>query len=302
MPDPRDNPLTLDGQVAVVTGAGRGLGRAHALALAERGALVVVNDPGAALDGAGGSAGPAGEVVAEIEAAGGTAVADTTDISSPAGGAAVIARALESFGRIDIVVNNAGILRDGAFHKLDEERLRAVIDVHLLGSIWVTHAAWPHLREQSYGRVINTTSVAGYLGNFGQANYGAAKAGLIGLTRVLAIEGARHDIRVNAIAPGARTRMTEELLGANADRLDPSLVSAVVVLLAHRDCPVTGEVFQAAGGRVARVFVAQSQGFFDGELSPESLREHWDAVMDCERPETPADVAAELALIARHFT
>ncbi|HEY8543441.1 MAG TPA: SDR family NAD(P)-dependent oxidoreductase [Acidimicrobiales bacterium] len=294
-------PLTFDGRVVVVTGAGRGLGRSHALAFAERGARVVVNDPGAGLDGRGSSAGPADEVVAEIAARGGEAVADRSDISTPEGAQALVDGAVGAFGRLDVLVNNAGILRDASLPKLGDDDVRRVIEVHLLGSIWTCRAAWPHLRESGHGRIVNTTSVAGYLGNFGQANYGAAKGGLIALTKVLAVEGARHGIRANAVAPGARTRMTEALLGDLVDRMDPALVSSAVVWLAHEECEASGEVFAVAAGRVARVFVAQSRGHFSPTLTPEEVRDNWDRVMDVADPVMPATVADELALLREHL-
>src|SRR4029077_17436716 len=202
------DPLIFDGRVAVVTGAGGGLGRSHALELARRGAQVVVNDLGGAVDGTGGSASAAEQGVGEIRAAGGEAVANADSVATPDGGTAIVECALDTFGRIDIVVNNAGILRDAAFKNVTPELLDAVIDVHLKGAFNVLRTAWPVLREQNYGRVVNTSSGSGLFGNFGQSNYGAAKAGLMGLTRVLSIEGARNNVMVNAIAPIARTRMT----------------------------------------------------------------------------------------------
>jgi len=194
--------LGFDGKVAVVTGAGGGLGREHALEFARRGARIVVNDLGGSVDGSGGSKGPAEEVVTEIEALGGEAVADGNSVATEAGGEAIIKSAIDAFGRIDIVVNNAGILRDKTFHNMTDDLVTPVIDVHLKGAFYVTRPAWIHFREQGYGRVINTSSSSGLLGNFGQANYGAAKMGLVGLTRVLAAEGAKYNINVNAIAPG----------------------------------------------------------------------------------------------------
>ncbi|MEQ8436605.1 MAG: SDR family NAD(P)-dependent oxidoreductase [Ilumatobacter fluminis] len=276
-----NNELRFDGAVAVITGAGRGLGAAHARLLAARGAMVVVNDVGGSLDGsAEEGASPAQELVAEITAAGGHAVADHHDVSTPESAAQVVQTAIDEFGRIDIVVNNAGILRDKTFHQLDPADMQKVLDVHLYGSAWVTRAAWPHLREQNGGRVVMTTSVAGYLGNFGQANYASAKAGLIGLTKTLAIEGGRRNIKVNAIAPGARTRMTEQVLGPLADRLDPSFVSPVVAMLAHESCPLNGELLLAAGGRVARVHSAQTRGWFDEAPTPESVLANVDTILD----------------------
>ncbi|MEO9321950.1 SDR family NAD(P)-dependent oxidoreductase [Nocardioides sp. C4-1] len=272
--------IRLDGRVAIVTGAGRGLGREHALLLGARGAQVVVNDLGGALDGAEGQGTPAEQVVEEIRAAGGTAVADATDISTPEGAAAIVEVATGTWGRVDVLVNNAGILRDRSFSKITQDEVDAVLKVHLGGTLWTTKAAWPVFLEQGYGRVVNTTSAAGIFGNFGQANYAAAKAGIVGLTKTLAIEGARSGIQVNAIEPGARTRMTENLLGDLADSLDPSLVAPLVLWLSSEECRSSGEVYNVGGGRVARVLVAQAPGYFSRSVSPEDLREHWDDIND----------------------
>jgi NAD(P)-dependent dehydrogenase (short-subunit alcohol dehydrogenase family) len=201
--------LGYDGKVAIITGAGGGLGREHALLLASRGAQVVVNDLGGSVSGEGGSEGPAHTTAKEIEDLGGIAVADTNSVATPEGGEAIVKTALDNFGKVDIVINNAGILRDKTFHNMTPEFVDPVLDVHLRGAFWVTRPAWVKMREQGYGRVINTSSNSGILGNFGQSNYGAAKMGLVGFTRVLAAEGAKYNIKVNALAPVARTRMTE---------------------------------------------------------------------------------------------
>lgn len=289
--------VEFDGQVAIITGAGRGLGRAHALELARRGARVVVND----LKPNGDEPGPADEVVAEIEAAGGLAVADGHSVADQDGAAGLVQTALDAFGQVDMVINNAGVLRDKSFAKLTREDLEIVLAVHLHGTFWVTHAAWPHLESSPRGSVVNTTSVAGYLGNFGQANYGAAKAGIIGLTNVLAIEGERKGIRVNAIAPGARTRMTEDLLGDLADHLDPSLVSPLVAWLVHPDCDTTGSTFVVQGGRVSELVVGQTQGIFDASLTAEVVRDRWSEVRDRTDLALPASFADELQLLLRHL-
>src|SRR5690606_39031072 len=267
--------LGYDGKVAIVTGAGGGLGRSHALELARRGARVVVNDLGGSVDGSGTAAGPAAQVVSEIEALGGEAVANTDSVATPEGGAAIVQSALDAFGRIDIVINNAGILRDKSFHNLTPELIDPVIDVHLKGAFNVTRAAWTHFREQNYGRVINTSSNSGLLGNFGQANYGAAKMGLVGLTKVLAIEGAKYGIKVNAIAPVAFTRMTADLMPGLEEKHKPELVTPVVIFLAHEDCPVTGEIYSAGGGVVARYFVGLTQGYVNTEQTAEDIRDHF---------------------------
>ena len=225
--------IRFDDRVAIVTGAGGGLGREHALLLASRGARVVVNDLGGATDGTGASAGPAEQTVKEIEDLGGVAVADASSVATVEGGQAIVDTALEAFGRVDVVISNAGILRDKAFHNMTPELLDPVLDVHLKGAFHVIRPAWVKMREAGYGRVLVTASNAGILGNFGQTNYGAAKMGLVGLARVLAQEGARHNIRANVLAPIARTRMTEELLGPLAPKLDPGLVAPVAAWLVH---------------------------------------------------------------------
>jgi NAD(P)-dependent dehydrogenase (short-subunit alcohol dehydrogenase family) len=290
--------LTFDGKVAIVTGAGGGLGRAHALELARRGALVVVNDLGGSVDGTGSDETPAQKVVDEIRDAGGEAIPNFDSVSTPEGGEAIVRSAMDQFGRIDIVVNNAGILRDKSFHNLTADLVEPVLDVHLKGAFFVTRPAWPHMREQGYGRVVNTASASGIFGNFGQANYGAAKMGLVGLTRVLAVEGAKYDIKVNAVAPVAKTRMTEELLGPLADLVQPELVTPVVTYLVHEDCPVSGEIYSVGGGRVARVFVAETRGYVNKELAAEDVRDHFDEIRAEDGYSVPANSTEEIMLIA----
>jgi NAD(P)-dependent dehydrogenase (short-subunit alcohol dehydrogenase family) len=266
--------LGFDSRVAIITGAGGGLGRSHALELARRGALVVVNDVGGSVAGQGSAELPAQMVVDEIRAAGGEAVANFDTVATPEGGQAIVQTALDTFGRVDIVINNAGILRDKAFHNMEAAMIEAVIDVHLKGAFFVTQPAYQVMRQQGYGRIVSTTSASGLFGNFGQANYGAAKAGLAGLTRVLALEGARHNIRANAIAPVALTRMTEGILGDLAAKVGPECVTPVVTFLASEDCNVSGHIYSVAGGRVARVFYAESPGVVLPNLSPESVRDN----------------------------
>ncbi|SEM86334.1 SDR family oxidoreductase [Nonomuraea pusilla] len=276
--------LRFDDRVAIVTGAGHGLGRSHALLLAERGAKVVVNDLGGALDGTGASAGPAAEVVELITKNGGQAVASTDDVATPEGARAIVRSAIDAFGRLDIVVNNAGILRDKSFGKMTVEDFDAVIAVHVRGSYLVSQAAYPYMKEAGYGRVVNTSSPAGLFGNFGQANYSTAKMGLVGLTKTIAVEGARNGIRANAIAPIAWTRMTEALLPAEFEqKFTPERVSALVAYLVHDSCEVSGEVFSVGGGRVARVFVAEGPGWKTDDLTPEALAMNWESVM-AEQP------------------
>jgi len=293
--------LGFDGKVAIITGAGGGLGRQHALLLASRGALVVVNDLGGAVDGTGSDKGAAERVVDEIKAAGGDAVADTNSVSTPEGGAAIVQSAIDAFGKVDILVNNAGILRDKAFHNMDPDLLNPVLDVHLKGAFYVTQPAWVKMREQGYGRIISTSSAAGIFGNFGQTNYGAAKMGLVGFTRVLAVEGAKYNIKANAIAPLALTRMTESIMGALGDKLDPALISPLVTYLAHEDCPVSGQVFSVGGGRVAQVFLGETKGYFKSDLNPEDLRDNWATVTDQAGYAVPNNLAEETALFLPFF-
>ena len=265
--------MRFDGRVAIITGAGGGLGRSHALELARRGARVVVNDLGGAVDGSGASTTAAQRVVDEITAAGGEAVANGDSVATAAGGQAIVDAAVRAFGRVDVVVNNAGILRDKAFHKMDAAMVDAVVDVHLKGAFFVSLPAFRLMREQGYGRIISTTSASGLFGNFGQANYGAAKAGLAGLTRVLSIEGAGRGIKANAIAPIANTRMTQDLLGELSARVQPETVSPLVAYLAHEDCAVNGHIYSVAGGRVARIVVAETDGVVLADNTAEAVRE-----------------------------
>jgi NAD(P)-dependent dehydrogenase (short-subunit alcohol dehydrogenase family) len=293
------NEMRFDGRVAIITGAGGGLGRSHALMLAARGAKIVVNDLGGSLDGTGASTTAAGRVVDEILALGGQAVANHDSVASASGGQAIVDAAIAAFGRIDILVNNAGILRDKAFHKMDTDMIDAVIDVHLKGALFVSQPAFRLMREQGYGRIINTSSASGLFGNFGQANYGAAKAGLAGLTRVLAIEGASHGIKVNAIAPLASTRMTTDLLGDLAHKLTPESVSPVVAYLAHEECAVSGNVYSVGGGRVARIFVAETPGAVLPELTPEAVRDHLSLIDDADTHLVPASLAEATSIIGQ---
>jgi NAD(P)-dependent dehydrogenase (short-subunit alcohol dehydrogenase family) len=272
--------MTFEDQVAIVTGAGGGLGRCHALELARRGARVVVNDLGSAVDGSGQSISAAQAVVDEIAAAGGTAIASGDSVASEEGGAAIVATAMEAFGRVDVLVNNAGILRDAAFKNMTADQVDAVIAVHLAGAFNVTRAVWPVMREQNYGRIVQTTSGTGLFGNFGQANYGAAKMGLVGMMHVLAIEGARNGIAVNAIAPIARTRMTEDIMGDAGKAMDPELVTPVVVYLSHRDCDRTAHIYSVGAGKVSRVFIGVTKGIEDTTLTPEAVAESIDVIDD----------------------
>jgi NAD(P)-dependent dehydrogenase (short-subunit alcohol dehydrogenase family) len=293
--------VRLDGRVAIVTGAGNGIGRAHALLLAARGARVVVNDIGGSVHGDGEDVDPAEAVAAEIRTAGGEAVSDSHSVSIPEGGEAIVETARAAYGRVDILVNNAGILRDKSFANMTPDLLDPVIDVHLKGAFYVARPAWLLMREQQYGRIVNTSSSSGILGNFGQSNYGAAKMGLVGLTRVLAGEGERHNIKVNAIAPSAQTRMTEAVIGALNGHLDPALVSPVVAWLAHEDVPVSGEVLTVGGGRVARFFIGLTPGYFEPTLSPESVRDHFDQILDPTGYTIPSNGAEEMKVMLETF-
>ncbi|QBI20032.1 SDR family NAD(P)-dependent oxidoreductase [Egibacter rhizosphaerae] len=272
----------VEGRVVVVTGAGGGVGRAHALLFAEEGARVVVNDLGADRDGTGRSSEMAESVVAEIRDAGGEAVANADNVAEPEGGQRIVDAAVEAFGRIDVVVNNAGILRDVTFHKMTDEQWDAIQKVHLYGTYHVTRAAWPRFREQAYGRVIVTTSTSGLFGNFGQSNYGAAKMGLVGLINTLALEGAKYNVSANAVAPVAATRMTEDIFSEEMlERLDPRWVSPAVVHLASEDCTDTGIAVVAGGGNYSRVAVMQAPGAnFDAIPTVDALAASWDQVTD----------------------
>lgn len=265
-------PIRFDDRVAIVTGAGNGLGRCHALGLASRGAKVVVNDAGGAVDGIGRSA-AAEKVVAEIEAAGGTAIADTADVTDAVHVAAMVERTLTRWGRIDILVNNAGILRDKSFGKLSLEDFRAVIEVHVMGAFHTAKAVWEGMRAQNYGRIVFTTSSSGLYGNFGQANYGTAKAALVGLMNVLEIEGRKNDIRVNVLSPTAATRMTEALL-PEEDRalLDPASVTPGLLYLVSDEAP-SGIILCAGAGAFASAEVVETPGLYlpPEERNPETI-------------------------------
>ena len=294
--------MRFDGRVAIITGSGGGLGRSHALELARRGAKILVNDLGGALDGSGSSASAAQRVVDEITALGGEAAANSDSVATPEGGEAIVQAAVDAFGRVDILVNNAGILRDKAFHKMDAAMIDAVLDVHLKGGFYVSQPAFRVMREQKYGRIVSTTSASGMFGNFGQANYGAAKAGLVGLTRVMAQEGADYGIKANAIAPIALTRMTEGILGDLAGRLAAESVSPVVAYLAHEDCAVTGHVYSVAGGRIARILVAETQGVVLPSISTEAVRDNLteiDQSGDGHADYEPLSLSEEVVIVAK---
>jgi NAD(P)-dependent dehydrogenase (short-subunit alcohol dehydrogenase family) len=293
--------LRFDGRVAIITGAGGGLGRSHAIELARRGARILVNDLGGALDGSGSSASAAQRVVDEIIALGGVAAANHDSVSTSRGGEAIVQAALDAFGRVDVLINNAGILRDRAFHKMEADLIDQVIDVHLKGAFYVSRPAFALMREQGYGRIVNTSSASGLFGNFGQANYGAAKAGLAGLTRVLAIEGVEHGIKVNAIAPIALTRMTEGILGELASKVSAESVSPLVAFLANEECSVNGNIYSVAGGRIARIFVAETSGVVLKENTAEAIRAQLSLIdeVDVTRFHEPSSLDGETTIIAK---
>jgi NAD(P)-dependent dehydrogenase (short-subunit alcohol dehydrogenase family) len=282
----------FEGRVAVVTGAGRGIGRAHALLLAARGARVVVNDLGGSMQGVGADAGPAAAVAGEIVAAGGTAIADGSDVASPEGAQTLVDTALERFGRVDVVVNNAGIIRWAGLPEADADNLASHLAVHVGGSFNVTRGAWPHMVEQGYGRVVMTTS-AGLFGLPENLSYAAAKGGALGLTRSLATAGARHGIKVNAIAPAATTRMAGRAVEATPE-MSPALVAPMVAFLAHEECPVSGEIYAAGAGRFARVFIAETEGYVHTGATPtiEDVARNWATINDERDYFVPADLNA----------
>ena len=264
--------INFDGRVAIVTGAGGGIGRTYALDLARRGARVVVNDLGGSVDGNGGEHTAAQKVVDEIVAAGGEAVPNYDSVSTPEGGESIVKTAVDAYGKVDIVVNNAGILRDKSFLKLEWADLDAVLDVHLKGAFYVSKPAFAVMKENNYGRFVFTASNATF-GNFGQSNYSAAKAGLIGLSNVLAVEGARNNILSNVIMPVAFTRMTEELLGDFGKVLTAESVTPMVTYLCSETCTTTHGAYSAAGGRYAKVFTGLAPGWFAGAGNPVSAED-----------------------------
>jgi len=295
-------PISFDGRVAVVTGAGGGLGREYALELARRGARVVVNDLGGAVDGTGSSTAAADVVVDEIRGNGGEAVPNYDSVSTREGGASIIDCALETFGTVDIVINNAGILRDHSFANMTFDEIDAVIDVHLRGAFHVSQPAFVVMKEKGYGRFVHTTSASGLFGNFGQANYGAAKAGIMGLSNVLAIEGMKYDVKSNAVAPIARTRMTEDLLGPFADMVDPKQVMPMVVYLCSEANEYTHEIFTVGGGRYARIFIGTNRGWLAGQgVVPEveQVEEHMGEIRDISRFEVPLSNNEEIMIVAQ---
>lgn len=277
-------PLRFDNRVAVVTGAGRGLGRAYAHLLTERGAKVVVNDVGGGLDGTGVDAGPAQQVVGEITAAGGTAVASTATVTTRDGAHDIVATALEHFGGIDVVIHNAGNVRHASLKEMNDEDFDAVLDVHLRGAFNVVRQAFPLMCSAGYGRIVLTSSIGGLYGNHNVANYAAAKAGVIGLANVAALEGAAEGVRCNVIVPAAVTRMADGIDTSSYPPMGPELVAPVVGWLAHESCSVTGELFIALAGRVARAVIAESPGVCWPAWTIEDVGSHLDAIRYVDAP------------------
>ena len=287
--------LSFEGQVAIVTGAGGGLGREHALALARRGAKVLVNDLGGAVDGSGGSVSAAQAVVDEIKALGGEAMANGASVTDWVAVQAMVQQAVDAWGRVDILVNNAGILRDKSFAKMDMDDFRLVVEVHLMGAAHCCKAVWPHMQAQNYGRIVMTTSSSGLYGNFGQSNYGAAKMAQVGLMQTLAIEGAKYGIHVNALAPTAATRMTEGLMSAEVlAALQPEAVVPAMLVLAHASAP-TRTILCAGAGSFEAAHITLTEGIHVGlgAQAPELLAEQLAQVCDRHNEKVPQSGSAQ---------
>jgi NAD(P)-dependent dehydrogenase (short-subunit alcohol dehydrogenase family) len=273
----------FDGRVAVITGAGRGLGREYARLLGSKGARVVVNDVGGSLRGDGSDAGPAAQVAQEIKAAGGEAVACTESVATPAGGKAIIQAALDYYGRIDILIHNAGNVRYGSLQEITQEDFEAVVDVHLMGAFHVVRPAFPIMCQARYGRVVLTSSIGGLYGTNSVVNYGVSKAGIIGLNNIVGIEGADSNVKSNIILPGAVTRMAEGLDISQYPAMGPELVAPVVGWLAHESCSITGEMLISVAGRVARALIAETEGVYRPEWTIDSIAEQIDAIRDTRK-------------------
>jgi NAD(P)-dependent dehydrogenase (short-subunit alcohol dehydrogenase family) len=273
----------FDGRVAVITGSGRGLGREYALLLGSCGAKVVVNDPGVSMKGEGSDAGPADAVVREIKAAGGEAVACTESVATPQGGKIIIQAALDHFGRIDVLIHNAGNVRYGSIDEITDEDFKAVVDVHLMGAFHVVRPAFPLMTKAGYGRVVLTSSIGGLYGTEKVVNYGVSKAGIIGLNNVVAIEGAAKGVKSNVIVPGAVTRMAEGLDTSKYPPMGPELVAPVVGWLAHESCSISGEMLISMGGRVAKAFIAETEGVYRPSWSIDDVANEIDGIRSTEK-------------------
>jgi len=290
--------ISFEDRTVIVTGAGNGLGKAYAIDLGNRGAKVVVNDLGGAVDGSGSGNTPADEVVNEIISNGGEAVANYDSVATKDGGESIVQSAIDNFGTVDAVINNAGILRDKSFAKLSEEELSLVIDVHLKGAFFVSQPAFKVMKEKNYGRIVNVASPSGLFGNFGQSNYGAAKMGIVGLTNVLAIEGAKNNIKVNVIAPTAYTRMTEALLPDDVGELfRPELVSPMVIYLASEACEPSHEIFGVAAGRFARIGIITHNGYVNTSATAEDVANNIEEIRNIENGTYPLSNEDELMII-----
>jgi NAD(P)-dependent dehydrogenase (short-subunit alcohol dehydrogenase family) len=296
------NEHSFEGRVAVVTGAGRGIGRAYALLLAHRGAAVVVNDLGGSMEGIGEDPEPASAVAAEIVDAGGVAIADSNDVASAGGAQALVDAAIEQFGRLDILINNAGIIRWAGFPDADADNLATHLAVHVGGSFNTTRAAWPHMVEQGYGRIVVTTS-SGLFGLPENLSYATAKAAVIGLTRSLTTAGAAHGIKVNLIAPAAMTRMAGQSGNEGNGQMSADLVAPMVAFLADESCPVSGEIYAAGAGRFARIFIASTEGYVHPGPEPtiEDIAQNWAAINDERGYYVPADLATWSAAFMAHL-
>ena len=292
--------VSFENRVAIVTGAGNGLGKAYALELGKRGAKVVVNDLGGAVDGSGSGNSPADDVVNEIIENGGEAVANYDSVATKDGGESIVQTAVDSFGTVDAVINNAGILRDKSFANMTEEEFSLIIEVHLKGTYFVTQPAFKIMKENNYGRIVNVASPSGIFGNFGQTNYGAAKMGIVGLTNVLAIEGAKYNIKVNVIAPTAYTRMTEALLGEEYGKLfSAELVTPMVTYLASEACEPTHEIFGVAAGRFARIGIITHEGYVNTQATAEDIASNIEEIRTITDGSYPLSNEDELMLIQK---
>ena len=292
--------VNFENRTVIVTGAGNGLGKAYALELGSRGAKVVVNDLGGSVDGSGSASSPADDVVNEIIKNGGEAIANYDSVVTKEGGESIVQSALDNFGTVDAVINNAGILRDKSFANMSEDELSLILDVHLKGTFFVSQPAFKVMKENNYGRIVNVASPSGLFGNFGQSNYGAAKMGIVGLTNVLSIEGAKYNIKVNVIAPTAYTRMTEALLPEDVGKLfSAELVTPMVVYLASEACEPTHEIFGVAAGRFARIGIITHNGYVNTSATAEDISENIEEIRTIKDGTYPLSNEDELMIIQK---